>query len=1242
MDYQFENLGPERFQDFCQALLVKSVRAVQCFPVGQADGGRDAIASLEADDKESFAVYQVKFVRTPSNVIAPHRWLTDVLKEEVPKLSRLLPKGASAYYLLTNVRGTGAATVGSIDAVDTLLREGVPVPAQCWWRDDLSRRLEAAADLKWSFPELFTGTDLLRVLIEHGLQADQQRRSAAITTFVRTQHDREQEVRFKQVELQNKLVDLFVDVPVAVPQPLEEVGAAVVWKRVLEHHRLEDGGDTVGAATFLLNPLLENCFRQIVLEGAPGQGKSTITQYVCQVHRMRLLSEHVELMRVSDIHKQGSLKLPIRADLRDYATWLGRQDPFALEPPLEPPAEWHKSLDAFLAALIRHESGGVDFSVSDLHETMRVSAVLIVLDGLDEIADIHKRQLVISEVQTACARLREVAASLQVVVTSRPAAFANSPGFAAAQFPHIQLVALTRPLIDTYADRWLQARKLHGREAKETLAILSVKLKQPHLLALAKNPMQLAILLSLIHTRGASLPDKRTSLYDNYVDLFFSREAEKSSIVRDHRDLLTDIHGYLGWVLHTAAEKGSHSGSITNVQLKELLREYLRSEARDPQLADTLFAGMVERVVFLVSRVEGTVEFEVQPLREYFAARYLYETAPYSPTGAEKRGTKPDRFDGIARNFYWLNVTRFYAGCFSKGELPALVDRIQELQNTGLYRVTGYPRRLAAMLLADWVFSQHQRSTQEAVSLVVGGLVAGDVVSASQRLRRQHLSGMDDPMILPDGCGRREMVATCTRLLSDDVPMDFASELIDTLKNNSADEEIDQWWRAELPTHSGYRLTKWLVIGSRCGALKRCRTKDLRAAQQSELAKAENLDVLIEAGQAEFVIDSRSLTQSWFDGWRAGNTRSRHWLVGPDVLSQLLFLTDASLLSAAFVFFAPQPLSEVVAHTAAVRFVSFDRSRVYKSPELRRCKDFVEFATGLWTTDASDWARSLGPWNELVEMLRRSFGESTRALEVAVLAANARGSAADADGDLLDASLPLCERMRVAKVNARSHRWWNKHLESAANRFDKLTVLSAFVAWAGDATVLRLRDRVSAVLDSLDGDTWDALVRITSVYWMNTRRTKRVLNVVEVPLASSPRFFVLLANRLSERQEVQLYLRALRDYGEQDGHVVQFCVRNAIAGALARELSWDTALEIVRQAYRRGIVGDHVLRRQSPSALRRFPVTVAQRIMQSSRDYSRGLVQYAVERCRLEAANRAAPLIDVARQDDWFGERLMR
>ena len=234
--------------------------------------------------------------------------------------------------------------------------------------------------------------------------------------------------------------------------------------------------------------------------------------------------------------------------------------------------------------------------------------------------------------------------------------------------------------------------------------------------------------MSLIHTRGTALPDKRTSLYDAYVDLFFSREAAKSAVVRNI-DLLKDIHRYLAWVLHTAAKSGRRrsSGRLSIEELQDVLREYLEREQHQTAVLDEVFGAMLERVVMIVSRVQGTYEFEVQPLREYFAARHLYDTASYSPPGTEKGGTKPDRFDAIARNFYWLNVTRFFCGCFTKGELLDLADRVKELMSDPTLGRTRHPFVLAAMLLSDWVFSQ----TPKAVTEITNALSSNEVLAAT-------------------------------------------------------------------------------------------------------------------------------------------------------------------------------------------------------------------------------------------------------------------------------------------------------------------------------------------------------------------------------------------------------------------------------------------------------------------------------------------------------------------------------
>ena len=307
MDYPFENLNPEKFPEFAQALLVKNFPDLQCFPVAQPDGGRDILTYEYGLSSQNFAVYQVKFVRKPLAEKDTHKWLVGIIKDDSPKIKKLIPEGAKEYILITNVPGTAHPQSGSIDQMNQLLENELGIPSRCWWRDDLNRKLDSAWELKWTYPELMTGPDLIRLIIESGLSEDKERRASAIRAFISEQFYAEQVVKFKQVDLQNRLLDLFIDVPALPPQNAETSKqlrtyhslheyitytlSKTIGSSIDEHPftHLNDRHRVVGAATLLLHPSIQKEVPFIVLEGAPGQGKSTITQYLCQIHRMRLL-----------------------------------------------------------------------------------------------------------------------------------------------------------------------------------------------------------------------------------------------------------------------------------------------------------------------------------------------------------------------------------------------------------------------------------------------------------------------------------------------------------------------------------------------------------------------------------------------------------------------------------------------------------------------------------------------------------------------------------------------------------------------------------------------------------------------------------------------------------------------------------------------------------------------------------------------------------------------------------------
>src|SRR5580704_9053315 len=96
MAYHFEELGDERFQQLCQAVLTRSFPDVQCLPVGQPDGGRDAFVRRRAQARiDDSLIYQVKFVRDPNS--RDSRDLIDaVIKSEKKKVNELIRRGATS------------------------------------------------------------------------------------------------------------------------------------------------------------------------------------------------------------------------------------------------------------------------------------------------------------------------------------------------------------------------------------------------------------------------------------------------------------------------------------------------------------------------------------------------------------------------------------------------------------------------------------------------------------------------------------------------------------------------------------------------------------------------------------------------------------------------------------------------------------------------------------------------------------------------------------------------------------------------------------------------------------------------------------------------------------------------------------------------------------------------------------------------------------------------------------------
>lgn len=1249
MDYLYENLNDERFQELCQAIIVKEFPNSQVFPIGQPDGGRDSLVYTGDHGKKAFTVFQIKFVRNPYQIEDVHKWLVKTIDGELEKINKLIPDGAKGYYLLTNVKGTGHLKNGSIDKLNKVLEEAITIPAYCWWRDDLSRRLESNTAIKWSYPEILNGQDILNSNIFQHINENRERRENVIRAYLVDQYDLDNEVKFKQIELQNHLLDLFIDVPIRLNRYNEKNKAL---RQLLYHfnrgwhinkvtivddiYETSDNGH-IGTAQFLLSSSVQKNITRILIEGGPGQGKSTISQYVCQVHRIRLLNKTTDLSSVPELLHNTPVRLPLKIDLRDIASWLEKRNPYPSSISEEHFSRiWHKSLEAFIVGHIFYHSKLEDFTTNDFVAICRHSAVLIVFDGFDEIANIKLREEVIEFINKGINRIEENSASLQVIITSRPAAFSSSVGFSTDIYPHFELTDVTPSIRKEYVEKWIKSRRLGSREASEIRKLVDEKLEQPHLKDLAKSPMQLAILISLLNTRGESLPNKRTALYDSYIELFFNRESEKSFVIRDNRDLIIDIHQYLAWILHSEAEMFQNNGRIELDDLKKRLKFYLDTEGHKTDIADRLFDVVKERVCALVSRVQGTFEFEVQPLREYFCAKYLYKTSPYSPPGNEKTGTKAERFDAISRNLYWQNVVRFFAGCFDKGELPLIMQKLNELQDDPLLKYTNHPQILTAQLLSDWVFTQYPLYLKDVVKIILLGISAGSI------LNQQSKNANNDPIQLPVECGRNEVEKESFNQLKKFPTSDYASELIGVINNNS-NKKVELWMEhaSEL---KGEKLTNWLEYAYYMQIIYRLDERlltDILKEDKRELKR--RLKLLIDGNKFDLCDRNLELKELIFRGILNAEMYFHPRRYKGHSFNFLSFVSNTYVLSAIFEHrYDPYSLLDIANNRMHYidsmnenRITEFDVNDIID----QKIQEFYNASQQLLNERLSHWKVDIKPWEKLVYSFQRSFGECWIPYLISIIAAAIKSKEAKFDDheDLDDDSKSLCKRVRNARLKSGNITWWRQTLNSTKSiEFTTLVCLT----WCTPKTLIELYPSLIEKFDDVNGIKIKPFVtklkKVTQVSLLDSMQQKLITKWLSNNKIDC-RFIYLLSFRFPEQSRGEFIYKFLKNY---DGDVQEILKQKLdyLLYDFLHKSHTEAKLNEIRNVYSKIKRYDNQNSRYRTDYQNHLelPIELAKSIMKEFKQYPESLAVIAERICRRYAYKQNMPVGEIAKAEKWF------
>lgn len=795
--YLYERLGDHDFQQLVSALLVHQFPDYIPMALRQADAGRDGLRRIDAS---KVMVYQVKW-SVNGREKDPVGWLDQVVKGEADNLRRLAEKGVRHYALVTNVPSTAKGETGTFDRLDKKLqayaKEFGYEQMTCFWREALNPWVDnAPTETKWAYADMLAGWDLIRYIVaEHVGASEGKAHRALIRKVVAVQWDDDERVKFSQSEVdRERVADLFVDVTA------ERVHSPTVGARV----QVGVGG----AAAYLLD---ESAHRTLV-RGAPGQGKSTLSQYLCQVHRNSFVPEALAL---DSLLKLEHPRFPVRLDLSDYALWLGGKDPWdhveeGAQRTRRARRGQEATVECFLADLLAHDSGGLSVDAQSVQDIFERVPSLVVLDGLDEVGGATVRGRVVQEIDKFVSRGNALSNPPKVVVTTRPSA-GELPEPSQQHFEVLALNQLTVEQRDSYLRKWCAVRGIKGRQGRALRNSFKEKSSEPYINELAGNPMQLTILLDLLHEQGAATPTQRTDLYDKYVDLLLAREANKHpKTVREHKEDLLEIIPFLGWYIHAHTEDSQINGRMSVDELKAAMQHFQRTYGNRESIVDQLFEGASDRLWALTSKVDGTYEFEVLSLREYFAARYLYRNAGEDT----KDFDRADVLRELLRRPYWLNTVRFYGGNAKGSEIYALTAGIEE----ELARSTAPASFLAAWaLLTDGVFLRRPREARKVLAAVCSDVGIDVLLPALERRDIAPLPQLPD---LPDDDGPDPTWTRLTSLMRQDPAACGNAERARTLRELlGLRGAFDAWWCDQAAAAVGTpQQDAWFRLGAGCEA----------------------------------------------------------------------------------------------------------------------------------------------------------------------------------------------------------------------------------------------------------------------------------------------------------------------------------------------------------------------------------------------------------------------------------------
>lgn len=343
----------------------------------------------------------------------------------------------------------------------------------------------------------------------------------------------------------------------------------------------------------------------LIVLGAPGAGKTTWLKYLA----LQLARGHGESLGLGD-------RLPFVLSLSSYAAALAEKD---------------VPLSHFLADF--YQNLGFAQPLNGLiQRTLGQGQALLLLDGLDEVADPPLRHLLSNRISDFFAIQQQV--GNKFVITSRSAGY-ESVRLMADGLLECTVVPLGQGQIEQFVRQWSTAMAHEGGvESPAPARLLNLLAENKAVQELATLPLLLTILL-LIQRQGVLLPQRRVALYDLYLRTLLhhwqiARSLDRPPSSPQNVAAMLQILAPLAlWMHHTSPQRSLVKTALARRQLIEQFTA--AGQANPAQAADTFLQELQTTIGLLAAPSPDSIGFLHLTFQEYAAALALTRLADSSP-----------------------------------------------------------------------------------------------------------------------------------------------------------------------------------------------------------------------------------------------------------------------------------------------------------------------------------------------------------------------------------------------------------------------------------------------------------------------------------------------------------------------------------------------------------------------------------------------------------------------------------